>query len=228
MHEKVFRSRLPTAFGFVDSATGDNEVHVRMVDHGIASPGVQDAEEAELAPGERTHGTRHVTNRVTTAVEDGGVAFATMAAQQRTQFLGNRKSDQEVMHRQQSFRLLGEPTLRLVLLAVGAVTIATRATDEVFRLTLLAFDQDTAQRASAAAGDRIQDDPHGKRHSVAESLKQCRCVLSEAARNGGHRLASAKDLFDRFSGVRLGGVGQVQVDHRSLQAAMTEILLNDL
>ena len=86
-----------------------------------------------------------------------------MAAQQRTQFLGNRKSDQEVMHGQQAFRLLGEPTLRFMLLAVRAMTVATRATDEVFRLTRLALDQDTAQLASSAAGDGIQDDPHGKR-----------------------------------------------------------------
>ena len=56
-------------------------------------------------------------------------------------------------------------------------------------------------------------------------------MLTQGVSDSRHRecdLLSSKKLVDRFSGLRLGGVGQVQIDHRRLQRAVAEVLLDDL
>ena len=66
-----------------------------------------------------------------------------------------------------------------------------------------------------------------ERDASAKRFQVLRCVLRQAVRDRRHRLLATKDGLDLFPGVGFGGIGQVQVDHRGLQAAMAKVLLND-
>ena len=92
--------------------------------------------------------------------------------------------------------------------------------------------EDSAQFTGSTPCDRAEDLAVSHRHPLAKLLEIRRCVLPQAVRNRGHRLVLTrrppKDLLDHLAGIDLGNLSQMQVDHRGLQAAVTEILLDDL
>ena len=91
--------------------------------------------------------------------------------------------------------------------------------------------EDSAQFTGSTPCDRAEDLAVSHRHPLAKLLEIRRCVLPQAVRNRGHRLVLTrrppKDLLDHLAGIDLGNLSQMQVDHRGLQAAVTEILLDD-
>ncbi len=109
--------------------------------------------------------------------------------------------------------------------------IATRTTDPMLSAAPIAFVQDSAQLARSATRDRTDHLAMHERHSLAELLDVSRCVLPQAVRNRSHRLVfvrpASKELLDRLPRVDFGDLGQMQIDHCRLQAAVAQVLLND-
>ena len=108
--------------------------------------------------------------------------------------------------------------------------IATRTADPMLSTTPIAFVQDSAQLARPATRDDADHLAVHEWHSLAELVEISRCVLPQAVRNRSHRLVfvrpASKELLDRLPRVDFGDLGQMQIDHCRLQAAVAEILLN--
>jgi len=73
---------------------------IRMINHRITTPGMQDAEEAKLAATQAARRGRHITQRLGCGANQRSVAVALVREQRHPQFLRNRESHQEMMHRQ--------------------------------------------------------------------------------------------------------------------------------
>jgi len=133
-----------------------------------------------------------------------------------------------VMHWQQPRGLFFKPLGRLLDLASGTVSIATTASDPMLSTTAITLVDDPAQFAGATTHDGAEHFAMTKRNVVSKSFQVCRCVLPQGIRDRRHALTLAppKDLFDRLPCIGLGGLGQMQIDHRRLQAAVTEVLLD--
>ena len=71
---------------------------MRMIDHRIASPSVQDSEEAQLRVLQRLRLGRHVAERLGRSLKQSFVAGSPVGVQHAAQFLGNREGHQEMMH----------------------------------------------------------------------------------------------------------------------------------
>ena len=91
----------------------------------------------------------------------------------------------------------------------------------------LALVLNTAQFPRSATRDQADHFAVTKRNRIAEPLQIPQCMLPQAVSDRRHELLSAKELFDRLTRLGLGRVGQVQIDHRGLQTAVTQVLLND-
>jgi len=123
------------------------------------------------------------------------------------------------------------------------MAVTTRAADPVLSLAVVTMVNDSTQLTRSTTGDRTEHFAVTGGNRVAKRLKVCRYVLPQAVCDRGHRLplptalavalraAAAgwplKDLLDHRAGIDFGDIGQMQVDHRRLQRAMTEILLDD-
>jgi len=110
------------------------------------------------------------------------------------------------------------------------MSVPARTADPVFTATIVASIDDAAQLSRPATHDRTENLAVSHRHPIAERLEICRCVLPQAVRHRKHRLlltAPTKELLDRRSRIDFRRLGQMQVDHGRLQAAVAEILLDD-
>ena len=74
---------------------------------------------------------------------------------------------------------------------------------------------------------RVEHSAVTERDAAAKCFQVLRCVLRQAVRDRRHRLLATKDRLDLLPRVGIGGVGQVQVDHCGLQAAVAKVLLDD-
>jgi hypothetical protein len=94
--------------------------------------------------------------------------------------------------------------------------------------TRFAFETYMAQLARATAGDCRKHLTVAKRNVGTELIEVTRRVLPETVsdRWPRARLGTCKDLFDLPPRTLFGRVGQVQVDHGRLKAAVSEVLLN--
>ncbi len=145
-----------------------------------------------------------------------------------------------MLHRKQFAGLLGEPGLSLLLLAVRTMPIAAGATDPVTGLARLAAIHHVAKLTRFATRDQSQHLAVMGRHALlvlgdVAGSKRSQCIGDgqvRRLRDGDHLLAgflaADKQLVDDLSRIRFGGLGQMQVDHRRLQAFVAEVLLNRL
>ena len=97
--EEVGGSREPLGSVFAYAATRYDEVHMRVIDHRVSSPGMQHAEEADPRGSQPTSGEQ-LANRLAAGREQGVVARLLMSAQRGPQFLRNGEGDQKMVNRQ--------------------------------------------------------------------------------------------------------------------------------
>ncbi len=108
------------------------------------------------------------------------------------------------------------------------MTIATRPAHPMLAPTAAALVVDSVQLTRATTCDRHQDFVVDPWHPLAESLRVLRCVLAQGVSDRRHRAAllslaalqgwSGKHLLDLLPRVDFRRRGQVQIDHRRLQA----------
>ena len=148
VNQKILGRGLPgngmSFFIHPNSASGDDEVEVGMIDHRIPAPRLQDTKIAELTITQVSRYRRHITKRLGSCTKERPIPVALAGAQRHPQFLRNREGDQEVMHRQQLGRLFFQPLCRLVNLTRRAVAGAARASDPVPTAATVALVEDTA------------------------------------------------------------------------------------
>ncbi len=229
-----------------------DEVYVRMIVFQVPAPGMQHAQEAELLTAQVLRLSQQRPNRLAAGTEDGRVTGFRVGAQQGPQFLWNRKSHDEMLHGQQFAGLPGEPLLRLFALAMGTMAIAAGTSDPVTGLAGPAAVNQIAQLARSTAGDQSQYLAVMGWHPglilgeiVRSKLPQCigdrniprgtPCIGDRTGRLGGGEhlagrigvpMAGGKQLVNHLPGIGFGDLGQVQVDHRGLQARMPQVFLD--
>lgn len=104
--------------------------------------------------------------------------------------------------------------------------IATRTSDPVLVVTSFTREHHAAQLAAAATHDVAEYFAVAQRNRTAERFQVLRCVLPKCRRHGDvsareHLLVLRFELeqpVDQLAGVGFGGFGQVQINHRGLQA----------
>lgn len=132
------------------------------------------------------------------------------------------------MHRHQTCGLFLKPSIGLLFIAVGTVSIATRSSHPVLSATSLAFIVDVPEVTGSAPRDRADHFAVADWNIVTKLLEVGRCVLPKAVRNRWHRLSRLppEQLLDRFACIHRGGVRQMEIDHRGLQTAVSHVLLD--
>lgn len=106
----------------IPGAGGDEEMDVGMVGE-VASPGVQDAHHTNAAA-EKLRVLSQLLRSGGRGAKEQVVDGFLLAARQGTEGGREGESEQKVGHRQQHILLSGQPLLRLVLLALRAMTVA--------------------------------------------------------------------------------------------------------
>ena len=106
------------------SAGGDQVVDMRVIGQ-RAAPGVQDTDEAELAADEARIGGQVLRRRGRSA-EEQIIEERLLAARHRPHRRGQGEGQHEVRHWEQPLLLVLQPVLRLLVLALGAMSVATR------------------------------------------------------------------------------------------------------
>src|SRR5580692_6617075 len=91
-----------------------------------------------------------------------------MRSHERTQRRGNCEGQQEVVDRQEAGDLVDKPGFGLVLLTRWTMSIAARASDRVFPVTVLAAIDDPTEFAGSTARDHRQHLAVFERNAPAE------------------------------------------------------------
>ena len=174
MKQEVLRCRLPpnrvALTIHFHSATGNDEVNVRMIDHRITTPGVQHPEEAGQVPADVFFIGRQCFQCLGRGGEHGGVANLLVAADEAPQLLWKRKCDHEVMPGQFPIQLGLQPLPGFMVLAIGAMPIATAPINDVVLPALGALIDRSAVMTGAAADDGRDDFEMISGHAVTEAL----------------------------------------------------------
>ena len=197
----------------------------------VSPPSVQHAKETDLVAAEVLGVLQQCFDDLAAGVEDRVVASFLVGAQQRTQFLWNGKRDDKMLHRQQLGGLFGQPGLGFVFLAVGAVAIAARSRYPMLFFTTPTLVFGVSQLAGLASHDQTQHLAVSQRHRVAVLGQVRGAMLTQGIGNSGHLtllpvLAWSKQLVDDLAIVLFGDFGQVQINHRRLQAGVAEVFLD--
>ena len=144
-----------------------------------------------------------------------------------------------MLHWQQFAVLTGEPVLGFLLLTIGTMPIAAGASYPVCALTTLATINQVAQVAGSTPGNQAQDLALMRRHPGLIPGDVIRCKLSHIG-DGEGRLndwqhlvvgslfASSKQAVEDDSRVSLGDLGQMKIDQRRLETAVTKVFLDRL
>ena len=135
------------------------------------------------------------------------------------------------MDRQQAIGLLLEPLLSLFMLAVRTVPVAARASHPVLMAAVVAFKDHMTQFARSTSLNRTQDFALVKSDFVSTLLKKRLAMLPQTVGDGRHVAAPGssrptKQRVNHFACIGHLSVRQMQIDHRRLQTAVTEKLLN--
>ena len=163
--------------------------------------------------------------RLAGSLEQGGVHHALMASGQRAQLGRQREGDQKVGARQQAVGLLLEPGLGLLVLAGRAMPVAARSADRVDLPAGLADVEHGPEFACAARGDRVQHLLVLPGHGGAEPLEILPAVPPQDVGDGRHGLWFHQ-LVDHGDRLLLADGGEMEVNHRRLQRAVAQVLLD--
>ena len=113
----------PTGIAWVETAGGNDAVEMRMQSQ-VLSPGVQNAEEADL--GSEVLGVgRNFEHGLSAGAEEQIVEQPWIALTERIQLMGQGKDDVEVGHAEQILLAPSQPSLACLRLALGTVAVAT-------------------------------------------------------------------------------------------------------
>ena len=113
----------PAGVAWVETAGGNDAVEMRMRSE-VLSPGVQNAEEADL--GSEVLGVgRNFKHGLSAGAEKQIVEQPWVALTERVQLVGQGKDDVEVGHDEQILFAPCEPALASLSLALGTVAVAT-------------------------------------------------------------------------------------------------------
>ena len=131
-------------------------MHVRVVDREVSSPRVQDAEESHPPrPHELLLGSQ-LDDGLTGCIEECRIAGSLVRANATAQRLRHREGDQEVVRRQQFAHPGLQPALRLLLLTVRVVAVATTTTYPMRSFARITFVVQVTQRTRPTTGDECQ------------------------------------------------------------------------
>ncbi len=120
--EGIFRMN-PAGVAWIETAGGNDAVEMRMQSQ-VLSPGVQNAEEADL--GSEVLGVgRNFEHGLSAGAEEQIVEQPWIALTERVQLVGQGKDDVEVGHAEQILFAPCQPALACLGLALGTVAVAT-------------------------------------------------------------------------------------------------------
>ena len=139
-----------------EAAAGHNVMDMRVILQ-VPAPGVEDAgEPRKVGPDEALVVGQPLEGRCR-RLQQGVVREAVMRADEGAERLRDRKGEEEVRPRELFVEVVLKPLLRCMLLALGAVAVATRMLDAVLSLTVWALREAMAVRAAAAVLDGTDD-----------------------------------------------------------------------
>jgi hypothetical protein len=118
---------------------------------------MQRPEEANFVAAEVPFVGQQQLDRSASGLKDCAVARFLIRAQQRSQFTGNRERDDEVLHWKQLVALPGKPLVRLLLLTVGAMSIAAGPSEEVLSVAAFASVSDRSKLTGSTSSDQTND-----------------------------------------------------------------------
>ena len=120
--ERILRMN-PARVAWIETAGGNDAVEMRVQSQ-VLSPGVQNAEEADL--GSEVLGVgRNFEHGLSAGAEEQIVEQPWIALTERVQLVGQGKDDVEVGHAEQILFAPCQPALACLSLALGAVAVAT-------------------------------------------------------------------------------------------------------
>src|SRR5271156_3774531 len=120
--EGIFRMN-PVRVAWIEAAGGNDAVEMRMQSQ-VLSPGVQNAEEADLGS-EVLGAGRNFEHGLSAGAEEQIVEQPWIALTERIQLVGQGKDDVEVGHAEQILFAPCQPALACLGLALGTVAVAT-------------------------------------------------------------------------------------------------------
>ena len=120
--EGIFRM-YPARVAWIETSGGNDAVEMRMQSQ-VLSPGVQNAEEADL--GSEVLGVgRNFEHGLSAGAEEQIVEQSWITLTKRVQLVGQSKDDVEVGHAEQILFATRQPALARLGLALGTVAVAT-------------------------------------------------------------------------------------------------------
>src|SRR5271163_1120161 len=141
----------PAGIAWFETAGGNDAVEMRMQSQ-VLSPGVQNAEEADL--GSEVLGVgRNFKHGLSAGAEEQIVEQPWIALTERVQLVGQGKDDVEVGHAEQILFAPCQPALACLSLAFGTVAVATGVIGNGLMVATRAGIQMASQRSRATYGD---------------------------------------------------------------------------
>jgi hypothetical protein len=113
----------PARVAWIETAGGNDAVEMRMQSQ-VLSPGVQNAQEADLGS-EVLRVGRNFEHGLSAGAEEQIVEQPWIALTERVQLVGQGKDDVEVGHAEQILFVPCQPSLACLSLALGTVAVAT-------------------------------------------------------------------------------------------------------
>ena len=151
-HKEVGARGQPSRAVLGEATTGHNVMDVRVVLE-LPAPRMQDTGETrQVRPNEALVVGQPLEGRCR-GLKQGVVREALMRADEGAERLRDRKGEKEVRPRELLVEVVLKPLLRFMLLALGAVAVATRMLDAVLSLTVWALREAMAIGAAAAVLD---------------------------------------------------------------------------
>ena len=202
---------------------------MRVVDGKVSAPSVQGSEEPHPLGADKPLARSQFDHRLRATVEQRSVTIALVGAHHPPQRLRHGKRDQVILHWQQLSHSFGQPQLRLVILAVGAMSIATASPVPLLVRAMVTLLDEMSQLAGSATSGQREHPPVFVWHFAAERFQVLTCMLPQCFCDGRHdELAREpfKQLGSRFAvgntiqllaSVYIGIVSQVQIDQCRLQ-----------
>lgn len=158
-------------------------------------------------------------------MKEGFIACFLMSTDKVTQFLRHGEGDQEVGTRDLPIKLFFEPLPGFVMLALGAVAVSTGSEDVMDLAAVVAFIDGHAVKLGAALDHGLDGFLVVGGHVVSIAFDILGAVSAEDFVIV-CMLQLLHQVVDFLPGILLPLIGQMEVNHGSLQSDMAEELLN--